>query len=325
MAIAMCTYNGAEYLTQQLESIANQTYLPRQLVVCDDCSQDETIDILEKFSKIAPFHVDIYKNKKNIGSTKNFEQAIQLCNADLIALADQDDVWIPDKLLKLTIQLDSHPNAGFAFSDASMVDSNLNPLGYTMWQSVNFSKLVRHYQKGEDVNILIQRNVVTGATMAFRQNIRNMITPIPRTWVHDGWISLVLSIAGQPGLPINEPLILYRQHRRQQLGGLKKNKLSELINPTEGRAAFKEQLKMTIEAYEDLKMYLMNQIIEKDSNMQNSPIKQINEKISHLKKRALFLKKNRIARIIPIIRELRQGGYHRYSNSYESAIKDLQL
>ena len=87
----MGTYNGGPYLREQLDSIAAQTHLPDELVVCDDDSTDRTVAILEDFAATAPFPVRVYVNPKNLGTAKNFERAIGLATGEVIALADQDD------------------------------------------------------------------------------------------------------------------------------------------------------------------------------------------------------------------------------------------
>src|SRR5882762_9087557 len=98
ISIAMCTYNGARYLREQLDSIAAQTRPPSELIVCDDNSLDETREIVAGFAASAPFPVRLGVNEQNLGSIRNFERAIKLCEGDLIALSDQDDVWLPEKL-----------------------------------------------------------------------------------------------------------------------------------------------------------------------------------------------------------------------------------
>ena len=90
VSIALCTYNGSEFLGEQLASFLTQTRLPDEIVVCDDCSLDSTVQILDDFAAHAPFPVRIYRNEKNLRSTKNFEQAIDLCEGDIILLADQE-------------------------------------------------------------------------------------------------------------------------------------------------------------------------------------------------------------------------------------------
>ena len=133
ISIALCTYNGEKFLQAQLDSIEQQTLLPDELVVCDDCSSDGTIDILEKFRKRASFPVHIHPNKINLGSTQNFEKTIRLCTGDIIALSDQDDVWRPNKLERLKDALQANPDAGYVFSDAELVDEHLLPLGCRLW------------------------------------------------------------------------------------------------------------------------------------------------------------------------------------------------
>ncbi len=172
ISVAMCTYNGALYLAEQLKSIANQTRLPNELIVCDDGSTDDTLSILKKFNESSPFTVKMYCNRLRLGPTKNFEQAIQLCNGDIIFLSDQDDVWLPGKLEKLMKVFEDYPKAGYVFSDALVVDNELNPLGYTMWERILFTGRQRlRFKKGHQLEILLKHNVVTGATMAFRGQV----------------------------------------------------------------------------------------------------------------------------------------------------------
>src|SRR5262249_10160572 len=102
ISIALCTYNGAKYLSSQLESYLAQTCLPDEVVVCDDCSQDETVTILNDFAIRAPFPVRILVNDQNLGSTKNFEKSISLCSGEIIFLSDQDDVWMPNKIERVS-------------------------------------------------------------------------------------------------------------------------------------------------------------------------------------------------------------------------------
>ena len=101
ISIALCTYNGERFLRKQLDSYIQQTRLPDELVICDDGSKDRTLEILEEFAAKAPFSVRIYQNVQNLGWSKNFEKAINLCTGDLIALSDQDDEWLSHKLAKI--------------------------------------------------------------------------------------------------------------------------------------------------------------------------------------------------------------------------------
>jgi glycosyltransferase involved in cell wall biosynthesis len=98
ISVALCTYNGERFLHQQLDSIAMQTRLPDELVVCDDRSTDRTLAIVREFAASAPYPVRVFENQANLGFAANFEGAIRRCDGDLIALSDQDDVWYPTRL-----------------------------------------------------------------------------------------------------------------------------------------------------------------------------------------------------------------------------------
>src|SRR5579863_2954193 len=124
ISVAMCTYNGGRYLTEQLESIGAQSRLPGELVVCDDHSTDDSIGILRQFQADAPFPVRIIQNALRLGSTRNFDQAIGLCRGEFIALSDQDDRWLPGKLERLAEVLAENPFLGGVFSDANLIDSD---------------------------------------------------------------------------------------------------------------------------------------------------------------------------------------------------------
>src|SRR5260370_31948987 len=91
ISVVMCTYNGHRYLKEQLDSIAQQSRLPAELVVCDDQSTDDTIAILRDFVSQTPFSVRVFQNSVRLGSTRNFAQAIGLACCDLIARCDQYD------------------------------------------------------------------------------------------------------------------------------------------------------------------------------------------------------------------------------------------
>ncbi|MDQ3818842.1 MAG: glycosyltransferase family 2 protein, partial [Acidobacteriota bacterium] len=188
----MCTYNGARFLREQLESIAGQTRRPDELVVCDDRSTDETVRVLEEFAATAPFPVRLKVNERNLGSTRNFEQAISLCTGDLIALSDQDDVWLAEKLERIEEEFERRADIGLVFTDALVVDEELRPLGYTLWQKLGLDgEEQRRIKSGRSLDILLTGWTVTGATMAFRALYSELFIEIPEDlmMIHDGWIA----------------------------------------------------------------------------------------------------------------------------------------
>lgn len=218
ISVAMCTYNGSRFLPDQLASIASQTRLPDEMVVCDDGSTDATGEIVEDFSRSAPFPVRFVRNAANLGSSKNFDQAIGLCTGDLIALSDQDDIWLPEKLALQAEVLQSDPTTGGVFTEGYLVDDQGRPIGKKLWSTHSFTpQEQRSFQAGETTSILLKRNVVTGATLMIRSDLRPLFSPIPAGWVHDGWIAWMLTVYSKLGM-IPEPLIQYRLHASQQVG-----------------------------------------------------------------------------------------------------------
>src|ERR1700733_1526664 len=217
ISVALCTYNGERFLSQQLASIAKQTRLPDELVVCDDRSMDQTVAMVREFAASVSFPVKIVQNSATLGSTRNFEQAILLCEGDLIALSDQDDIWYPNRLQRSEQEFLAHPQAGLVFSDADLIDEEDRPLGKTLWQRLGFvGKLNRDLLAGQLV-VLAKHRFVTGATVMFRADLCNRFFPIAQGWIHDEWISLITA-AFSDLRPIDQPLIRYRIHSSQQVG-----------------------------------------------------------------------------------------------------------
>jgi glycosyltransferase involved in cell wall biosynthesis len=218
VSIAMCTYNGSRFLGAQLASIAEQTRLPSELVVCDDGSTDSTPEILKAFVDRAPFPVRLIRNEVTLGSTKNFEKAVRLCTGDAIALCDQDDVWQRHKLNWMSQVLKCEPDVGGVFSDALLIDDESKAVAGSLWERVQFTSQMRADLNGKrGALLLLERRAVTGATLLFRSRFVPQVTPIPSEWVHDAWIALL--VATQSRLrAMPEPLMSYRLHPGQQVG-----------------------------------------------------------------------------------------------------------
>src|SRR2546426_7732246 len=142
VSVAMCTYNGARFLLAQLRSIAFQTRPPDELVICDDGSTDKTLAIVTRYAGTVEFPVRVHRNSQRLGPAKNFEQALSLCRGDIVALSDQDDVWRPEKLRVLEEAL-CVDDAGYAFSDAVLVDETGGVIHHSLWELVGFDRSKR--------------------------------------------------------------------------------------------------------------------------------------------------------------------------------------
>ena len=323
ISVAMCTYNGADFLPAQLASIAAQTRPPDEIIVCDDASNDETRALLESFARTSAIPVSLYFSDENAGSVKNFERAIGLCTGDVIALSDQDDVWRNDKLHLVEGSFRQNPAAGMVFSDAEIVDRNLKPVGQRMWGQVGFDaqkqKLMR---AGRSLEVLITGWTVTGATMAFRSDYVKLALPIPTNiaMIHDGWIALTIAAVADVVF-IEQPLIKYRQHVRQQIGAPKRPP----AEPQRGLQGFETALRRrnsAAELHEILSVLEQRLCAQQKSYDCRRALTFVADYSHHLDVRA-NLPRKRLSRLPTILRELMSLRYHEYANGFKSAAKDL--
>jgi glycosyltransferase involved in cell wall biosynthesis len=323
MSVAMCTYNGADFLPAQLASIAEQTRPPDELIVCDDASTDQTRTLLESFTSTSSIPVSLYFSDQNTGSIKNFERAIGLCTGDVIALSDQDDVWRANKLELIEQAFNRNPATGLVFSDAELVDESLRPLHRRVWEAVGFDahkqKLIR---SGRSLDVLITGWTVTGATMAFRSAYVKLALPVPTNiaMIHDGWIALTIAAVADVAF-IEQPLIKYRQHERQQIG------VPQRVDtlPERGLQAFETALRRRYSASDLHK--ILSLLEERLQGRQDvfdcrRALAFAADYSLHLDVRA-NLPRKRLSRVPRILRELLTLRYHEYANGFKSAAKDL--
>jgi len=324
LSIALCTYNGAQYLPEQLASFVAQVRLPDELIVFDDCSADDTRAIVESFAAEAPFPVQLHVNQERLGSTKNFECAIARCTGEIIALADQDDVWHPEKLRRTEAAFAAAPAVGLVFTDALVVDEALHPLGHRLSQCLRLSRRERQLLgRGRAFSLLLRGNIICGATTAFRAQFKPLVLPIATTgqivMLHDGWITLLIAAVADVAF-IREPLILYRQHGRQQLGTCHR--------PT--RLPFRRALKFAqrtgsspYSAWARLFELIHERVSASSSDaLCQASLRHLEAGIRHLRRRE-NMPRRRLRRLPLILEELLTRRYDVYSNSVFSAIRDL--
>jgi len=317
LSVAVCTYNGGRFLHEQLESIAQQSRRPDELIIGDDGSSDSTVAIIKSFALEAPFPVRLEVNPVNLGSTKNFELAISRCSGDVIALSDQDDIWQRDKLAQIERVLLQFPSVGAVFSDADVVDEQLTPLGYKLWDRYGFTKSRRrHLVAGRAFQVLLDQNAVTGATLAFRSWLKEWVIPIPDCWMHDAWIAAVTAAVSDMSI-IEEPLIQYRQHAQNQVGG-QKPRLPEFV-----RAVVRDNTAFYQDYVNQLK--LLRQRLTGCSKLKRSEdLSLLDSRIVHFEARAR-MPAQRLRRLPLALRELWTLRYFRHSNGSISLGKDLFL
>jgi glycosyltransferase involved in cell wall biosynthesis len=306
ISVALCVYNGERYLPEQLDSIASQTRQPDELIVRDDVSTDRSVEIVKSFAARCSFPVHLSVNRENLGSTRNFSEAISSCRGEVIALSDQDDAWEPAKIERLLARFESDPGLDLLFSDAEMVDEALKPTGARLWDVVGFDRRERAaLEAGGAFDVLLKHNVATGAAMAFRSRLLPAILPVSPAWVHDGWIALIAAAVGRIGC-IPEPLIRYRRHSSQQVGAGGNPFMKRLrIALSMDSACF---LRMA-HAYREARA----RIVEVSGGKGRAEMMAgLDKKIGHLEFRA-SLPAGRLARLWPVAVETARGGYRRYT------------
>lgn len=220
-SVAMCTYNGESYLDEQLQSILEQTEPIDEIVICDDGSIDKTLSIIEKFIK-AGTPIRLILNQKNLGYTRNFEKAICLCSGDIIFLADQDDIWMPEKVKKVCDYFVTHPDKSFIFTNGQVVNSMGMPsYEKTLFDIVGMTERNKQlFDQGHHYDVMCVSSKVTGATTALRASFVPYCLPFPelnKLAIHDGMMAASAAIRNQIGY-IDECLIKYREHRAQSVG-----------------------------------------------------------------------------------------------------------
>jgi glycosyltransferase involved in cell wall biosynthesis len=198
VSVAMATFNGEKYLREQLDSLAAQSLLPDEIVICDDGSTDNTLGVARKFASVAPFAVAIHRNAENLGYAKNFEKAAKLCRGDIVFFCDQDDVWYPQKVSEVVRHFDD-PDVQVVINDADLVSADLSPLGKTQIQALMEAGLHIH-------------TFIFGCFSAHRKSWQGIAIPTPSGEGHDNWINGLAHECGVAKI-IRNPLQVYRRHR----------------------------------------------------------------------------------------------------------------
>jgi len=234
-SVALCTFNGQKFLSQQLDSIINQTVPVDEIIICDDNSTDTTISIIKDYKEKYPY-IKLFNNSNSLGTIKNFEKAISLCSGKYIFLSDQDDIWKKDKVEKTLSFFKIHPKCLLFFTDGELIDENNNSLQSTLFTGWGFTPNMKEKWKNNKEaikDLMNNNNRATGATICIRDKLVNIALPIqvPKGMWHDTWLSM--HAAKNNGLFFSEDtFIYYRMHNAQQVGIKEDQSICEKGNVT---------------------------------------------------------------------------------------------
>lgn len=321
ISVAMCTYNGARFIEEQLWSIFRQTVLPQEIVVSDDGSSDQTLLLIEKtyieastsINGVKGIALKVIRNPSPLGVTKNFEQAIANCSEPLIALCDQDDVWKPHRLKRLISEFSAKPELLLLHHDSNLVNSNLKNLGLSTFQALEVSENeLQAIHSGKALDVFLRRNLVTGATTIFRKSLYERSIPFPKNWLHDEWLAIIAAGYGSVDC-LEDKLIDYRQHSSNQVGSKKptiKHKIVRLLYP---RAFRNEQL---LDRANEFAIFVENKSFPETLKSH------AHNKLQHEIARSDYPKPHH-KRVLPIAREIRSGRYSLYGRGIQDIARDL--
>lgn len=241
ISIVMATYNGNLFLSQQMQSLLAQTYPNMEIIIVDDCSTDDTIEILRKFQLTYPY-IKIFRNKSNVGYVKNFEKGCSLASGEYIALCDQDDYWHPDKIKNMQAAIGSYP---FIYCDSVLCDETLKPMG------VNISDRVSCLDFDNCLQQAIFCRIYGHATL-IKKSLVQAAMPFLDIIPHDWWLCYVATFNG--GIKyLPEPLASYRQHSANIFGAAGgKSRKHNKINKAEKKKLEMERIRTRIRAFYQL-------------------------------------------------------------------------
>ncbi|TDH20883.1 glycosyltransferase [Segetibacter sp. 3557_3] len=200
VSVVMCTYNGEQYLSAQMNSILSQSYRNIEVIVCDDASTDNTPNILAEYAVKDP-RIKVSVNAHTTGIKQNFTNALKLAAGNWIAVADQDDIWMEHKLKTLLdcvmpgVLLVHSYNAEFPGNEPEAAVINRSRIRFS----------------GNDTRKLFFYNTVYGHTIMVSKLLLEHARPFPTKVFYDWWLGLIASVHGKVALS-NEVLVKHRIH-----------------------------------------------------------------------------------------------------------------
>ena len=258
VSVVMCVYNGERFIQKQIESILSQTYKEFELLILDDCSTDSSVEIINNYIKVDQ-RIRLIQNPKNLGFNKNFEKGFRLSNGKLIAISDQDDIWLPEKISRLVDCIDDHI---LIYSNSSRIDEKDNMLSGNLDWNI-------HHVNNPGYKSFIDANFITGHTCLFKKELLNYILPFPQNlFFYDWWLGFTAAYVGRVKY-LDEALTKYRIHSRSVY--------QELINQQKKQKNWPKLQREQIEAFAEAPFlkYQDTVFIQKFLKLINEPKKNI--------------------------------------------------
>ncbi len=318
ISVALCTYQGAAYLQQQLDSLLAQDRRPDEVVVGDDGSSDATFDLLESFAQRARsegIRMDLVRNPVNLGYAANFDATLRRASGDAVFLCDQDDVWHPGKIARMAIEFERRPALGLLHTDARLVDAEGRDLGCGLFEALEMTRAEKEAEHaGRAFDVLLRRNTATGATMAMRREALDDALPIPSGWVHDEWLALRCSLSWQVDC-LEWASIDYRQHGGNQIGMRRRTLREKLAGIDRPKRVFMADVADRLKSF-------LQRCNDAGLDLPTDKRVEIEARIAHARFRA-SMPTAALPRLRAVLGEMRTGRYDRYSSGWRSVASDI--
>jgi glycosyltransferase involved in cell wall biosynthesis len=222
VSVVLCCFNGRVHIGDQVDSVLAQTRMPDEIILADDGSEDGTLEVaVERISHAsAPRRprLTVLDHERRLGVTANFSRAIEAASADVVFLADQDDVWRADKIATQLADLRRKPGSMLSVSNARLIGASGRDRHTDLFRAIRVSARDIEYITGESpATWFVRRSVFPGMTFALRRQVVDCALPIPPLWPHDYWLSLIAASLGSITVSA-EHLVDYRQHESNVVG-----------------------------------------------------------------------------------------------------------
>lgn len=328
VSIAMATYNGENYIREQLASLAAQTVLPCEVVVTDDGSTDQTLAVIADFARTAPFPVRVYPCEKRLGFANNFLRAASLCEGELISFCDQDDVWMKEKI-ELCSKEFYDPDVLLCLHSSKIWNGSDAFLG--SWP--DFKSRVVYAPVSVDpltvypgFSMTIRRSLLNISDNNVRPNNLHSLTTSPAPMSHDQWVWFLASTFGKI-VTIPDALVLYRQHDRNVYGASFKRDIWQSLRLSVAKIDYEKLA--TLEAECSVMLDRMSTELSGSYQFRASEASNLLRKRATLKKKRARIyaeRSNVVGRIFAYCSILFRGGYYadcyNLGLGYRAAIKD---
>lgn len=316
-SIALCTYNGIRFIKEQLDSLANQTLPPDEIVICDDGSNDGTREFLEEYSRSSQLPISLHFNDHNLGYCRNFEKCASLCSREVVFFCDQDDIWVPEKIETFMKEFEDE-QIGLVLSEADLIDSSGTARGILLSESWGLDgRKCKPLLEGNAINFVLQYSNWVGMSMAYRNTFSKYLFPYLQTKGHDLWtLRIVGSIA--KARFILQPMVHYRIHGKNTFGtDLCKrsifNSFEYARRPecTEVNIQYAEEFEEVLERLSEFPDIFPSKVLEEYRG----------KRLHHLNR--YLLRTRKINKWLGILRETLTGRYFRYGKGIKNIGMDV--